>query len=149
MKKEYLAVGIIALFLLGHALDYVAGPVNIVLRSPFEFTQGDLLSRYPFTTVSIIIKTIALFSTFLLVFSLIEKKLLAKGLILLFIAALFELYAIQQLATGVMMIPIQWILTLSLTGIILLLPAVLFIVFGVIALLLEKTIKNDSETDET
>ena len=95
MKKEYLAAIILGLFLLAYIFDTIAGPVSFVLKSPFEFLQGDLLSRYPFTTVSIVIKTIALFSSILLVFSMFEKKQLTKGLVMFFIAAMFELYSIQ------------------------------------------------------
>lgn len=145
MKKEYIAVAIIGLFILGHVLDYAAGPVSIVLKSPFEFVNPDLLSRYPFTTVSIIIKTIALFSAILLVFSFFRKKLLSKGVLLLFIAAMFELYSIQQMATGMALIPIQWTLTLTATGILLLLPTVLFFLLGVFHAIINKTLKNDEE----
>lgn len=143
MKKEFIAVGIIGLFILGHVLDYAAGPVSIVIKSPFEFTSPDIVSRFPFTAVSIVIKTVALFSTFLLLFSFIQKKLFVKGLVLIFIAGLFELYAIQQLATGMMMVPIQWILALASTGLTLLVPAIIFLILGTISMVLEKTIQRD------
>jgi len=147
MKKEYFAIGIIGLFVLGHVLDYAAGPLSIVIKSPFEFTQPEIISRFPFTAVSILIKTIALFSTHLLLFSFVEKKYLAKGLVLLFIAGLFELYAIQQLATGMTMIPIQWTLALTVTGLLLLIPALIFLVLGLISIVLSKSLQN-SEKDE-
>jgi len=148
MKKEYIAVAILGLFILGYAFDSVAGPVGIVLKSPYDVVNPDLLSRYPFTMVSIVIKTIALFSSFLLFFSFFQKKLLLKGVLLFFIAAMFELYSIQQLATGMMLIPIQWTLTLTATGLLLFIPALLYLLLGFIYLLINKTLKINDD-DET
>lgn len=145
MKKEYVAVGILGLFILGYVLDYVAGPVGIVINSPLLFLDRAILSRYPFTTVSIAIKTIALFLTLILVFSLVEKAYMMKGAVMLFIAALFELYSIQQLATGAMMIPIQWILTLTFTGVTLLVPTIIYFIIGIISSLYRKAVKPKNE----
>ncbi|KKQ25049.1 MAG: hypothetical protein US40_C0004G0087 [Candidatus Roizmanbacteria bacterium GW2011_GWC2_37_13] len=147
MKKEYLAAIILGLFLLAYIFDTIAGPVSFVLKSPFEFLQGDLLSRYPFTTVSIVIKTIALFSSILLVFSMFEKKQLTKGLVMFFIAAMFELYSIQQLATGSNLIPVVWTMTLTATGLLLIIPSLIYIVLGLVFLVIDKTIKPVSDND--
>jgi len=145
MKKEHIAAIILGLFLLGYIFDYVSGPVNIVLKSPFDYINPDLLSRYPFTTVSIIIKTIALFSTFMLLLSFFQKKLLEKGIGLLFVAAMFILYSIQQLATGLNLIPIQWTMALTWTGILLIPPSIILIILGIIFLIIDKTFKNEVE----
>jgi len=145
MKKVYVAIGILGLFILGYVLDYVAGPVAISINSPLLFLDQTILSRYPFTTVSIAIKTVALFLSLILLFSFIEKAYLVKGTVMLFIAALFELYSIQQLATGAMMIPIQWILTLTFTGVTLLIPTVVYFIIGIISSLYDKAVKPKSE----
>lgn len=147
MKKEYIAAAVVFLFILSYVFDSIAGPVSILLKSPFEYLSGDLLSRYPFTTVSIVIKTIALFATILLVFSFFKKKLLLKGLILFFIAAMFELYTIQQLATGSNLIPIQWTITLTATGLLLIIPTVVYILLGVFYLVIDKTFKGDEDSE--
>ena len=147
MKKEYLAAIILGLFLLAYIFDTIAGPVSFVLKSPFEFLQGDLLSRYPFTAVSITIKTIALFSSIILVFSMFEKKQLGKGLVMFFIAAMFELYSIQQLATGSNLIPVVWTMTLTATGLLLIIPSLIYIVLGLVFLVIDKTIKPVSDND--
>ncbi len=132
MKKEYLAVFIIALIILSSVLDFLAGPFKPVLKNPFDFFQPAIISVYPFTAVSIGIKTILIFTGVLLVLSLIAKKYLAKGIFLLFLIALLELYSIQQLATGSRMVTLEWSLALAYTGIILLLPTVIFIIIGII-----------------
>ncbi|KKP67906.1 MAG: hypothetical protein UR68_C0020G0016 [Candidatus Roizmanbacteria bacterium GW2011_GWA2_35_19] len=147
MKKEYVAVGILGLFLLGYVFDYVSGSINIVLKSPFDYVNPDLLSRYPFTTVSIIIKTLALFSTILLVLSFFKKKLVVKGLVILFIAAMFVLYSIQQLATGLTLIPIEWTMTLTWTGLLLVAPALIYIIVGIIYLAIDKAFKTTSQDE--
>lgn len=148
MKKEFIAIGILGLFILGYVLDYVAGPISIVIKSPLEFLDPTVLSRFPFTTVSIGIKTLALFSAIILIFSFAKKKFLLKSVLILFVAALFELYSIQQLATGMMIIPIQWTLTLSSTGLLLLIPAVIYFLIGIIHLLINKTLKSDSVSED-
>lgn len=146
MKKEYIAVTILGLFILGYVFDYVAGPVAIVLKSPYDYVNPDLLSRYPFTTVSIIIKTIALFSSILLIFTFFKKKLLIKGAFIFFIAAMFELYSIQQLATGGTLIPIQWTMTLTWTGLLLIPVAFVLSIIGLILLIIDKTLKNEDNS---
>lgn len=148
MKKEYVAVVVLVLFILAYVFDSIAGPVSILLKSPFDYINPDLLSRYPFTTVSIVIRTIALFSTLLLILSFFEKKFLQKGLVIFFIAAMFILYAIQELATDSKLIPIQWTMALTWTGLLLIVPSVIFIFLGFIFMVIDKTIKPTKEEVE-
>ncbi len=148
MKKEYTAVAILIMFILAYVFDSIAGPVNILLKSPFDYVNPDLLSRYPFTTVSIVIRTIALFSSILLVFSFFSKKTLQKGLTMLFIAAMFVLYAIQELASGIELIPIQWTMALTWTGLLLVIPSIIMIILGLIFTAIDKTLKPANEEIE-
>lgn len=148
MKKEYIAASILGLFILAYVFDSIAGPVGIALQSPFDYVNPNLLSRYPFTTVSIIIRTIALFSSILLLFSFFKKKLLTKGLIMFFIAAMFVLYSIQQLATGLEFIPIQWTMALTWSGLFLIIPSIIFIILGLIFTAIDKTLKPKNEEKE-
>ncbi|MBI5126897.1 hypothetical protein HZA76_00360 [Candidatus Roizmanbacteria bacterium] len=148
MKKEYSAVAILGLFILAYVFDSVAGPVTILLKSPFDYVNPDLLSRYPFTTVSIMIRTVALFSSVLLIFSFFQKKLLTKGLIIFFIAAMFVLYAIQELATGLEFIPIQWTMALTWTGLLLVIPSFIFIFLGLIYVAIDRTLKPAGEDED-
>lgn len=144
MKKEYIFLIIVVLFLISYVLDRVAGPVYIVLRSPFEYINPELLSRYPFTTVAIIIKTIALFSSILFVFSLFEKKFFTKAIVLAFLLTLFELYSIQQIANNINLIPIQWLITISWTGILLIPVVLIFLILGIAFFIIDKTFKKNN-----
>lgn len=131
MKKEYIGVTILALFLLSYVLDYLAGPFTLTVTNPFLFLQQHL-SVYPFTAAGIGIKTVGLFLTITLITLFIEKKYFVRSLVVFFTAALFEFYAIQQLATGQQLIPIQWTLSLAYTGIALLILTVVYIIIGIV-----------------
>lgn len=131
MKKEYIGVTICALFLLSYVLDYLAGPFTLTVTNPFLFIQQHL-SVYPFTAAGIGIKTLGLLLSMILITLFIEKKYFVRALVVFFTAALFEFYAIQQLATGQQLIPIQWTLALSYTGVLLLLLTGIYIIIGIV-----------------
>lgn len=132
MKKEYLVAIAIALFIFAYVLDWISGPVLINVRNPFEFLRMDIISKYPFTTVSIAIRAVAIITSVLLAFSTISKQQLAKGSALLVISALTELYSLQQITTGMRLISIQWTLSMSVAGLGLIPPGILYIIFGVL-----------------
>jgi hypothetical protein len=131
MKKEYIGVTICALFLLSYVLDYLAGPFTLTVTNPFLFIQQHL-SVYPFTAAGIGIKTLGLLLSMILITLFIEKKYFVRALVVFFTATLFEFYAIQQLATGQQLIPIQWTLALSYTGVLLLLLTGIYIIIGIV-----------------
>jgi len=135
MKKEYLLVLVIALFVLSSVLDSLSGPLKLALKNPFYFLKPAVIAVYPFTAVSIGMKTTFLFISALLALSVIEKKYLAKGVFLLFLSALLELYSIQQIATGSQRITLEWSIALAFSGVALILPAVLYFVMGIIKLI--------------
>ncbi|MBI4099387.1 hypothetical protein HY440_00090 [Candidatus Microgenomates bacterium] len=130
MKKEYFLVLLIILFILSTALDALAGPAKPALRIPFDFLKPTILSIYPLTAVSVVAKALFLTISLLLGLSLLPGQYLAKGLFLLFFAVLSELYSIQQIATSAHVTPLEWTLSAAAVGIILILPAGLFIIFG-------------------
>lgn len=142
MKKEYLAIFAVALFILGYVLDMLAGSLLITLKNPFDFLKPTYLNTYPFTTVSIAMKSVALFTGTLLVLTFIEKKYLAKGVFLLFLAAMMELYSIQQIATRGNLIPLVWSIALAFTGVFLILPSILFLILGLVKIA-QKNISSD------
>ncbi len=131
MKKEYVGVTIAALFLLSYVLDYLAGPFTITVTNPFLFIQQHL-STYPFTAAGIGIKTLGLLLSIALLVSFIEKKYFVQALVVFFTAALFEFYAIQQLATGQQLIPTQWTLALAYTGVALLFLTIVYLILGIV-----------------
>ncbi len=132
MKKEYLITISVALFILGYVIDFFGGLIPLSLRNPFDLLQREMISTYPFTTVSIAFKTLALFIAMLLFLNMIEQKYLAKGAFLLFLAALMELYSVQQIATSSTNLPMVWIVAISYSGVLLLFLGLIHLTIGII-----------------
>lgn len=133
MKKEYVLVVIVGLFIATYALDNLVKPISVNITNPYQFLGENYLTTYPLTTASTVIKVAALFLSPLWLFSFIEKKYAIKGAVLIVLAGLSQLYALQQTAAGLRMIPIEWILSISYAGALLFIPAVLFFVMGVVS----------------
>ncbi len=130
MKKEYKLIFIVGLFLLAYVLDTVVEPLEVVLASPYAYISSSIFSQYPFTGASIVIKALGIFLTPLFLLSFMEKQYVAKGLILLIVAGLTQLYGIQELTTGAKLLPIEWTVSLALGGAALLAPMVLYFIRG-------------------
>ena len=130
MKQEYILVIIIGLLILAYVLDAVVNPLKLQLPSPYHFFDPSFLSKYTFTTTSIVIKAIALVIAPLWFLSFLDLSKLTKGAILLVISGLMQLYALQDVATGAQVIPLEWSLSLTLTGVVLLIPTIIFILIG-------------------
>ncbi len=130
MKKEYSLIFIVGLFLLAYVLDTVVEPLNAVLTSPYAYINSDLFSQYPFTGASIVIKAVGIFLTPLFLLSFMDKHYVVKGLILLIVAGLTQLYGIQELITGAKLLPIEWTVSLALGGAALLIPMILYFIRG-------------------
>ncbi len=132
MKKEYLVSIAVALFIFAYVLDWISGPVSVQLRNPFGFLSMAVISLYPFTAVSVAIRAIALLISVILGASLFSQQYLVKGITFIVTSALAELYVIQQLATGMRLISIQWILAVAVFGLGLLVPGVIFLILGLL-----------------
>jgi hypothetical protein len=130
MKKEYVLVAIVGLFLLSYVLDAVVNPLTVQLPTPYHFLNPQYLTTYPFTTASIVIKSLGIFLTPLLFTSLVEKNYTPKALALLVLIALMQLYSLQDLATKAEVVPLEWALSISLAGIALVVPMVVFFILG-------------------
>ncbi len=135
MKKEYFVILAVAFFILSYVLDLLGGSVSLPLKNPFELLTQQMLSTYPFTVVSIAFKTSAIFISVLILLTFFDKKYLAKGAFLVFLAAMMELYSIQQLATGSINLPVVWSVAVSHSGIILLAPGVIYLIIGFIKII--------------
>ncbi len=133
MKKEYTLIFIVGLFLLAYVLDSVVEPLVAVLASPYAYINSDIFSQYPLTGASIVIKALGIFLTPLFLLSFMEKQYTVKGLILLIVAGLTQLYGIQELTTGAKLLPIEWTVSLALGGALLLIPMVLFFIRGTVS----------------
>lgn len=141
MKHEYILIIIAGLLIFAYVLDAVVNPLKLRLATPYHFFDPDILSKYTFTTTSIIIKSIALIMTPLWFLSFLHLSKLTKGAILFVLAALIQLYALQDVASNSKVIPLEWSISLALTGAILLIPSILYIIIG----LTQKATKAISE----
>lgn len=148
MKKEYLLAIVIGFFVLAQVLDYLAGPVYFLLSSPYSFFNQLYLNQYPLTAVAIVLRALALFLSTVLVFSLFEKAYFVKSIILFVIGALAQLYAIQQLKTGLRTTSIQWTLSIAYATLLYLLPIVVYLILGLIHGAKEKINSLDKIDDE-
>lgn len=142
MKKQYLGIIVVAFFILGYVLDLASGPILIPLSSPFAFLNEEIISTYPFTTVSIGLKALGIFIGVLLLLSFIEQKQLGKAGFVIFLVALLELYSIQQIATGGRIVSLQWSLALSFSGLILIIPALIYFIIGISKLFYNQVVQD-------
>lgn len=132
MKKEYTAVVTISFFLLAYVLEALSGKVVFPpMASPAAFLNPTVLNKFPFTATAIAIRTVALVLSLLLVLSFTEIKKYIKAGIVFVLAFLFELYAIQQLATGARTTPLEWTLSFSYAGVVLTPIIIFFLIAGI------------------
>lgn len=135
MKKEYLLAFTIGFFVLAQVLDYLAGPVYFSLNSPYDFLNRFYLNQYPLTAVAIGLRSLAIFFSTILIFSLFEKSYFIKAIILFVISALAQLYAIQQVRTGMRTTSLQLTLSISYGTFLYILPIIFnlisFLIYGI------------------
>lgn len=130
MKNEYILFFAVGLFILAYVLDAIVNPLKLQLATPYHYFDTSILTKYTFTTTSIVIKSIALIMASLWFLSFLSLNKLIKGTILLVISGLMQLYALQDVATNSQIVPLEWSLSFTLTGVILLIPAVFYILIG-------------------
>ena len=135
-------VAIIAMFILSYVIDLLAGPVGISIENPFHFLKQPIISTYPFTALSIGLKVAVIIISILNILTLIAEKQLAKGIFLIFLTAIFELYSIQEIATGNRFISLPWSLSFAFSGVVLLIPALVYIVIGIVRVIHRKISKE-------
>lgn len=99
MPKEYVLVLIVGLFLLAYLLEAVVDPLAIPLATPYEFLRADYITKVPFTTALIIVRSLAIFITPLWLLSFIDRAWQFKAIALLVIGVLLQLYAVQSVAS--------------------------------------------------
>lgn len=155
MKKEYLLLSAVGLFILSYVLDAIVNPLNVPLATPYQFLNLDLISQYPFTTASIVIKGLGIIIATLLVLSLGGKHHTGKGAVLLVAIPLMQLYALQDIATGASTVPLEWSLSISLAGLALAIPMVWYFIRGAFAAVskepisIEEAFSNDSKPESS
>jgi|GEM_PF-2075537 len=130
MKKEYSLIFIVGLFILAYVLDAVVNPLTVDLATPYSYLNPEYFTKFPFTTASIVIKSLGLFLIPVWLFGFFEGHHMGKGAVALVLAGLMQLYALQEVATGAKLVPLEWSLSLSIAGAALLIPSVLYLIRG-------------------
>ena len=146
MKKEYFLVAAFAFFGLAYVLDYFAGPISFALTTPLTFLTKSYLNSYPLTAFAVAIRALGIFISLLLLFSVVEKQYFVKAFTIFVIAVLAELYAVQQIATGMRTTSIQWTLSISYAGMILISAIIYYLIAGIIYSVSQKF--KDDDNDE-
>jgi hypothetical protein len=131
MKKEITFVIALCMFAFAYVLDFIAGKVNVVVSDPFMFLTNPILTKFPLTAAGVFIRTIAIFLTVLVIYSVINKRYFTKAFVSLAIVIFSEAYAIQQFTTGNRTTPIQWTLSIAYAGGLMILLFVFYILKGI------------------
>jgi len=132
MKKEYLLILAVGMVILAYVLDAVVNPLSLRLSTPYHYFTPTIISQYPFTTVSIVLKALAVVILPLITLSSLGLRRMASAGILLVLSGLLQLYALQDIATRAFVVPLEWSLGFTLAGVLLLLPTILYFLTGLI-----------------
>lgn len=130
MRKEHIAVAIIGAFLLTYLLDAISDPLAVPLAHPYQYLNNAYFSTYPFTTASILIRSLAIIAIPFLLFGFLILSPAAKGGFFLLISVLMQLYSVQQIATDSGNIPLEWAISLAFAGAILTLCGIYYLIIG-------------------
>lgn len=131
MKKEYLFITIMVGLLLAYLLEATVDPLSLKLATPYEYLNLKYASQFPFTAATIIIRSIAIFSIPLLFTSFFQGAYIGKAIFLVIFSALEQLYSLQEIVTGTTLLPLEWSLSLTMSGLVLLLPITTYILQGI------------------
>ncbi len=132
MKKEYLIVFTIFLFILSYVLNFLAGSVVLTLPSPSSFLNPNYLSIYPLTAAEIGIRSVAYALTVLLITDGLIENYFQKAIAVFATGALSVAYAIQQMATGGSLTSFQWTLSFAYGGLLLLPTSAYYVLRGIL-----------------
>lgn len=149
IPKEQIFVFIIGLFLLSYLLEAIVDPLTLKLATPYDYFSPLHFGKYPFTTTTVIIRGLSIFLTPLFLLSFIPKSYFAKVGLLLVVSSLAQLYALQEVASGTTLIPLEWSLSLSVAGAFLILPIVFIIIQGIVDKFKSNVTLEDLDDDET
>jgi hypothetical protein len=149
IPKETTFLIIIGLFLLSYLLEAVVDPLNIRLATPYAYFSPANFLKYPFTTATVIIRSISIFMTPIFLLSFIPKSYYAKLGIVIVVSALSQLYSLQGVASDTTLMPMEWSLSLTLAGLLLALPAIIYITKGLILSAKAKIIPEETPEEMT
>lgn len=133
MPKEYVLVLIVGLFLLAYLLEAVVDPLTLPLTSPYGFLNLETISKVPFTSAVILVRSLAILITPLWLLSFVKDAWQFKAVTLLVVSVLIQLYGVQATATSSTVgIPLEWAISFALGGLTLFIPMLIFFVKGAV-----------------
>lgn len=130
MKQEHYLILVVGLILLAYLLDAVVNPLDLDLTTPYHYFSPATLSKFPFTTTSIALKAVALLIIPLWFMGVLDLARITRGIILVVISALLQLYAVQDIVSGANVVELEWSLAFTLAGMALLIPTIFFVIIG-------------------
>lgn len=148
MKKEVVAIFIVGLFILAYVMDATVPPMNMPLATPYSYFDSTLITKNAFSSTSIIIKAIGIFLSTILILSALPIHKLAKGSSVLVISGLLQLYALQDIMTNSRLLPLEWSIALTLSGVMLILPAILYLITGMLKQAHTSIVGRDEDYDD-
>jgi hypothetical protein len=147
MKKEYVFVGLIGLYILTYVLDAVVDPFQLQRATPYHYLTIDILMKYPFTMVSIFLKAFLLFLSPLWLFlSSIKLWRQINGVSSGIYFCNCMQYNKLQLRCH---LPLEWTLALAYGGALLLIPTLGYFIMGITGVKAKVAPKRDASTTST
>jgi len=149
MKKEFLFIFSVVLIGLAYVIDFISGRLLLPVKNPYQFLTSPLMSQYPLTTLGIFARCIGLFFLVWILLSFIQGFYFNKAIALFVIFVLSNLYAIQQLATGVRVTTVQWTISIAYASTLLLIPLVYYLIRSTATVVVKKVYppKSVSQSD--
>lgn len=144
IPKEQIFIGIIGLFLLSYLLEAVVDPLTVHLATPYAYFSPLYFTKYPFTTATVVIRSLSLLLTPVFFLSFIPRGYFAKVGFLLVVSALAQLYSLQEVSSGTTLLPLEWSLSLTLAAVSLILPVTYYCIRGFF-----HSVKTKLSPDET
>lgn len=130
MKKDYFLITAIVFITLAYVIDLISGKIDFPVSSHFAFLSSPYLSKFPLTSLGIFIRSIGVFILAWLIMSLITGLYFQKSIASIVLIILSNLYSFQQLSTGMKITPLQWTISIGLSGSLLILPAIFYLFKG-------------------
>lgn len=132
MKQEHFLILVVGLLILTYVLDAVVNPLPVALITPYHYFNPEIMFTYPFTTTSIILKALALIIASILILSFLGFKKITNGAILLVLAGLMQLYSLQSVVSNSQIIPLEWSISITLAGVVLLFISLFYLITGIV-----------------
>jgi hypothetical protein len=149
IPKEQVFVVIIGLFLLSYLLEAIVDPLSVRLATPYTYFSPVFFLKYPFTTATVFIRGLSIFMAPLFLLSFIPKSYFAKLGVILVVSALVQLYSLQGVASDTTLMPLEWSLSLTFAGVLMALPAVVYIIKGLVLSAKAKIIPEETPEEMT